>query len=267
MLVQRRHKQLACKQQALRFPGVPARSSRDQMAQAPVSAKSQSQQLAFRAPLHHAMRHAQSPPAHDNDTSQTDLRLPPPAEHSQLLTTQEEVKGPLWGGQAGYTWDKGKQCRKVLPRCLLHKWPPDTKPLTPICMIWSLHSSLPVCVCEGLRNLSLQAARTASKEGYKGIVPQGLQSHCISLTMAFGAEVLVHPLTFNFSKFPCLLFTGMLSAPFVKVKLDDAFKVVVLTPCHTTESFGGLAKSQISGTGSRFPAGQERGPQNSTSHS
>ena len=55
MPVRRRHKQLACKQQPRSFPGVTARSSRDQMAPAPVSAKSQSQQLAFCAPLHHAM--------------------------------------------------------------------------------------------------------------------------------------------------------------------------------------------------------------------
>ena len=107
-------------------------------------------------------RHARSSPAHSNDTSQTDLRLPPPAERSQLLMP-EEVKGPLQGGQAGYIRDKGRQCIKMLLCCLLHKWPPDTKPLTPVCMIWPLGSSLPVCVCEGLRNLSLQAATGCKK--------------------------------------------------------------------------------------------------------
>ena len=101
--------------------------------------------------------HAQSSPTLSNDTSPTDPQLPPPSEDSQLLIP-EEVRVPLQGGQAGCTWDKGKQCGKTPPGCFFHKWPPDTKPLIPICMhFWSLCPSLPVYICEGLRKFSLQA--------------------------------------------------------------------------------------------------------------
>lgn len=163
MLVQKHQKQLAFEQQRdYSSPGIAGRNSRDQMAPAPdlCTVPEPTAGLLCSLPAGCAPRS----PTLRKDISPADPQWPPPAEHSQLLMP-EEARGPLQGAQAGYIGDKGKQCRKMPPGCFLHKRPPDTKPLIPICMLfWSLCPSLPVYVGESRRKLSRQQV-AAGKHG------------------------------------------------------------------------------------------------------
>lgn len=154
MLVQKHQKQLAFKQQRdCSSPGVAGRNSRDQMAPVPDLCTVPEPTAGLLRSLPPCC--TPSSPTLRKDISPADPQRPPPAEHSQLLMP-EEARGPLQGAQAGYIVDKGKQCRKMLPGCFLHKGPPDTKPLISICMLfWSLCPSLPVYVDESQRKVSL----------------------------------------------------------------------------------------------------------------
>lgn len=62
----------------------------------------------------HSPPPCRSTPTRSNDTSQI---LSCPSCRAQPAADVQGPNRPLWGGQAGYLWDKGEQCGKMLLGC------------------------------------------------------------------------------------------------------------------------------------------------------